>query len=161
VDRKQVILLELDKAGFNIKPIEIPAFRRLVRLEGTLDAVREELEHYTSTTQLQDLIELHVTEENESIGIVQDLLDLSEQDYGEDYKVVGYKLIFKNVIAGTSSFLNKSDHISNYTPLDMFKKLIEQDAKHAEDVELLNAFKEALEIALVGNVLIDNSSEEL
>jgi hypothetical protein len=42
----------------------------------------------------------------------------------------------------------------------MFKKLIEQDTKHTQDDDLINAFKEALEMVENGTVLIETTSEE-
>ena len=69
-------------------------------------------------------------------------------------------MIYLDKIKGTSSFLKQTDHINNYSPLDMFKKLIEQDEKHAKDVELLNAFKEVLELVQNGSVSFDTLSEE-
>jgi hypothetical protein len=125
-----------------------------------MEEVSNQLEKYSSDSPLQDLIELHVTEENETIGLVQDLLELSVKDYGDGFKVVDTRLTFENKIIGTSSFLNNTDHISNYSPLEMFKKLIEQDTKHTQDDDLINAFKEALEMVENGTVLIETTSEE-
>lgn len=160
VDKKQIVMLEIDNGKFHIKPTQIPTFRKLIRLEGSMDEVRNQLEKYTSDSPLQDLIELHVTEEKETIGLVQDLLELSVNDYGDGFKVVDTRLSFENKIMGTSSFLNNTDHISNYSPLEMFKKLIEQDTKHAQDDDLINAFKEALEMVDNGTVLMETTSDE-
>jgi exonuclease SbcD len=160
IDNKQVVMLELIDSQFHIKPVKIPTFRKLVRMEGTMEEVRNQLAEYTSDSPLQDLVELQVTEEKESLGLVQELLELSVNDYGEGFKVIDTRLIYLDKIKGTSSFLKQTDHINNYSPVDMFKKLIEQDEKHAKDVELLNAFKEVLELVQNGNVSFDTLSEE-
>lgn len=146
-DTKRVIVLTVENDQVNIKSINVPAFRRLVTLKGTLNEVLAKLSTYTSTTVLPDLIELQITEEQESITKIKELDELLGTNEYEGYQIVKGKIEFKHKVKGTAALLNNGEDVSQFQPIDLFKKRLEQDSSLEKDDidELLNAFREILE----------------
>ena len=146
-DIKRVIVLTVDNDQVNIKSINVPAFRKLITLKGTLNEVLTKLSKYTSTTVLLDLIELQITEEQESIAKVKELDELLSTAEYEGLQIVKGRIEFKQKVQGTATLLNNGEDVSQFEPIDLFKKRLEQDSSiEKNDVdELLNAFREILE----------------
>jgi exonuclease SbcD len=146
-DIKRVIVLTVDNDQVNIKSINVPAFRKLITLKGTLNEVLTKLSKYTSTTVLPDLIELQITEEQESIAKVKGLDELLSTAEYEGLQIVKGRIEFKQKVQGTATLLNNGEDVSQFEPIDLFKKRLEQDSSlEKNDVdELLNAFREILE----------------
>jgi exonuclease SbcD len=146
-DIKRVIVLTVENDQVNIKSINIPAFRKLITLKGTLNEVLTKLSKYTSTTVLPDLIELQITEEQESIAKVKGLDELLSTAEYEGLQIVKGRIEFKQKVQGTATLLNNGEDVSQFEPIDLFKKRLEQDSSlEKNDVdELLNAFREILE----------------
>ena len=146
-DIKRVIVLTVENDQVNIKSINIPAFRKLITLKGTLNEVLTKLSKYTSTTVLPDLIELQITEEQESIAKVKELDELLSTAEYEGLQIVKGRIEFKQKVQGTATLLNNGEDVSQFEPIDLFKKRLEQDSSlEKNDVdELLNAFREILE----------------
>jgi DNA repair protein SbcD/Mre11 len=144
-DKKQVILVEYRNGETEIKPIEIPSFRKLITLKGTMEEVKSSLKNYEHKSILNDLIEIHVVEKDESILLVHELEELLTQKQDEGKEILKGRIEFQNKVKGTSSFLNDSEEISDYSPIDLFKKRLELDNSIESQDELLNAFREIME----------------
>jgi exonuclease SbcD len=65
-DLKEVVLLEFTGTEMTQETHTIPLFRRLVLLDGTLDEVRNKISSYSSDSELIDLGEVIVREEEHS-----------------------------------------------------------------------------------------------
>jgi exonuclease SbcD len=146
-DTKRIIVLTVENNQFNVQSINIPAFRKLITLKGTLNEALDKLSKHLSTTVLPDLIELQIIEEQESIAKIKELDELLSTAEYEGLQIVKGKIEFKHKVQGTGALLNTGEDISQFQPIDLFKKRLEQDSsfeKQDKD-ELLNAFREILE----------------
>jgi exonuclease SbcD len=146
-DAKRVIVLTVENDQFNVQSINIPAFRKLITLKGTLNEALYKLSKHLSTTVLPDLIELQIIEEQESIAKIKELDELLSTAEYEGLQIVKGKIEFKHKVQGTGALLNTGEDISQFQPIDLFKKRLEQDSSlEKQDIdELLNAFREILE----------------
>jgi len=146
-DTKRILILKFNEPDFEIVSKEIPAFRKLITLKGTLEEVENKLKNYKKTSILEDLIELQIIEKEESIVKIKALEALQSSEMNNGFQIVKAKIEFKNKIKGTASLLQATDDVSQYQPIDIFKKRVEQDAQleEAEIEELMNAFKELIE----------------
>jgi exonuclease SbcD len=145
-DTKRVIVLTIQNDEFNVESINIPAFRKLITLKGTLQEVKDRLSAYNSTTILPDLIDLQISEDQESVAKIKELDELlSTADY-EGLQIVKGKIEFKYKVKGTGTLLNNGEDISQFQPTDLFKKRLGQEPSLDNDDinELLNAFHEIL-----------------
>ncbi|MBK0369940.1 exonuclease subunit SbcD [Flavobacterium agrisoli] len=143
-DKKQVILIEVANNELQIETKEIPSFRKLITLAGTLEAVQKKLSDYQSQTPLTDLIEIQIEEENESVVLINALEELLSQENHADYQIVKGKISFTNSLQNTGSLLRNGEEITDFKPIEMFEKRLEQDTALTNKTELLAAFKTLL-----------------
>jgi exonuclease SbcD len=145
-DTKRVIVLTIQNDEFNVESINIPAFRKLITLKGTLHEVKDRLSAYKSTTILPDLIDLQIREEQESVAKIKELDELLSTAEYEGLQIVKGKIEFKYNVKGTGTLLNNGEDISQFQPVDLFKKRLNQEPSLENDdiKELLNAFLEIL-----------------
>jgi exonuclease SbcD len=144
-DEKQVVLVEISNKLEKIQLLKIPIFRKLILLTGTLHEVETKIENYQSDSQLTDLIELIIEEENENYETILGLERLLSMETDERFKIVKGKIEFKNKIKGAGSFLSKEDDLGSFQAIDLFKKRIEMDESIDDAQELILAFKEIME----------------
>ncbi len=144
-DKKEVVVLELDGNTFKISSIEIPLFRKLITMRGTVAEIKERLATYSTVSQLTDLIELQVVELNENIEYIRALEEFLTSEPVNGFQIVKGKIEFENKIAGTSSLLKGGEDIGDFQPVQLFEKRLDQDTSIENKEELINAFKEILE----------------
>jgi exonuclease SbcD len=114
-------------------------------MEGTLDEVKQRLESYTTESPLTDLIELLIEEEDENIAHIRMLEELLTAEAQEGFQILKGRIAFKNKLVGTSVLLKSGEDISDYNPIQLFEKRLEQDDSLENTQELIFAFKEILE----------------
>lgn len=144
-DKKQVIILDINDSDLEITIKEIPKFRQLITLKGTIESISNKLNSYQSNSPLTDLIELQVEEENESIVLITALENLLSHETNANYQIVKGKITFKNNIQNTGSLLIQGEEINDYKPIELFEKRLQQDEILENKTELLAAFKEIIE----------------
>lgn len=144
-DQKEVVLLELDGDQFKTTSIKIPQFRKLISIKGTVEEVKSKIENYRSQSALCDLAELNIEEENESIEHIRALEELLTAEQKNGLQILKGRIEFKNYHAGTSQLLKPGEDIGSFTPVQLFKKRLEQDSLVEDNTELINAFNDILE----------------
>ncbi len=144
-DNKQVVVVDFDNGKVKIDPIEIPVFRKLVTLKGSILDIKNKLDNYQKASVLSDLAELIVIEENENIESIQALEQLLSEEKYEGIELLKGKIEFKNKRKGTSDLLKNGEGITDFTPVELFQKRLAQDESIEDQSELLNAFRELLE----------------
>jgi DNA repair protein SbcD/Mre11 len=144
-DAKQVVLLEWNGREFQQQILHVPTFRKLITLKGTLDEVQEKAIAHVSTGPLPDLLELQVYEDQESVVTTRRLLDFSANSGMENALVVQYKLAFKNSMQATGAILDATDSITRYSPMEIFKKRLEEEPTLENREALIEAFSEIVE----------------
>ena len=145
LDQKQVVILDIQNGKLNFESIEIPCFRRLITLEGTLTEVKEQISKYQHQSQLVDLAEVIVKEENENVQTIRELDELLTSEAENGLQIVKGKLEFVNKIMGTSSFMGKGENVSDFQPEQLFEKRLDLEENLANRSDLVNAFKEIME----------------
>jgi len=145
LDQKQVVILDIQNGKLNFESIEIPCFRRLITLEGTLAEVKEQISKYQHQSQLVDLAEVIVKEENENVQTIRELDELLTSEAENGLQIVKGKLEFVNKIMGTSSFIGKGENVSDFKPEQLFEKRLDLEENLANRSDLVNAFKEIME----------------
>jgi exonuclease SbcD len=144
-DKKQVIIVDFDCGEMKVAPIEIPVFRKLITLKGSIAEIKNKLDQYKKESILSDLAELIVVEENENIESIQMLEQLLSEESYEGIEILKGKIEFKNKRKGTSDLLSIGEDIADFTPVELFQKRLAQDESIEDQSELLNAFRELLE----------------
>lgn len=145
LDRKQVVILDIQNGKLNTETLEIPIFRRLVTFEGTLEEVKDQITIYEHKSPLTDLAELIVKEENENIIIIKELDDILSREKENGLDIVKGKLEFVNKILGTSSFMGEGENVSDFKPEQLFEKRLDLEGNVVNRSDLVNAFKEIME----------------
>lgn len=148
-DTKQVVIVEWRKDTFEITPIAVPSFRKLITYRGTLEEVKAKILHHNSNSQLKDLVEIIVEEEQENTGITQEVIALASEPGNDHLEIISHKLTFKNKVNGLATLLGEEADVQHYTPLDIFKKRIELDDSISKNAvlrqELEQAFSEIVD----------------
>jgi exonuclease SbcD len=145
LDQKQIVILDIQNGKLNFESIDIPCFRRLITLEGTLTEVKEQISKYQHQSQLVDLAEVIVKEENENVQTIRELDELLTSEAENGLQIVKGKLEFINKIMGTSSFMGKGENVSDFQPEQLFEKRLDLEENLANRSDLVNAFKEIME----------------
>ena len=144
-DLKEVVILELDGNEFKIASLPIPQFRKLISIIGSLKEVTKKITNYNSDSQLTDLAEILIEEENENIEAIRALEELITSEPENGLQILKGRITFKNKLLGTSALLNKGEDIGDFTPVELFEKRLKQDESVEDTEELILAFKEILE----------------
>ena len=144
-DMKQIVIVDFDNGNVKIEPIEIPVFRKLITLKGSILDIKNKLDNYQKVSVLSDLAELIVVEENENIESIQVLEQLLSEESFEGIELLKGKIEFKNKRKGTSDLLKNGEGIADFTPIELFQKRLAQDESIEDQSELMNAFRDLLE----------------
>lgn len=144
-DIKQVVILNFENDELDVTIKEIPHFRKLITLKGTINEVTSKLQSFESTSPLIDLIELQIEEENESVVLITALENLMATESESNYQIVKGKITFQNKVQNTASLLISGEEISDFEPIELFEKRLLQDEILENKTALLAAFKEIME----------------
>lgn len=146
-DKKILILTtEGDKLA-RIEEAVIPPFRVVLRVSGTLKDCIEQLNNIQSNAyQLTPWVDVVLdNESNNTIGF-EDIYTATE---GLDVEVLKVSLKNQRQTIGIDQLLENTKNIKELTPLEVFEmKCKEQDFDLSENKDILDAFNEALQLAL-------------
>jgi len=141
-DEKAVLIIETSDQGVSdIRSLEVPVFRPLVRIEGTLAEIEESLSTYRSSGSLPALIEIMVIEKERNESIILETISLSEVA-SPHYRIINYKIQFETGAKALSDQSLNQD-IEDLLPRDVFLKRIQQEALSDDDrSSVVEAFDE-------------------
>jgi len=144
-NKNRVLLLNTD-TGWEPESIEIPVFRKLLKISGNLESLQLRLANLEARNGLPSLIEIELKEEDYDIHKIYELDDLVTNFKVEGYKIVKYRPSFENKISGSGELYNEEEQLKDLRPLDVFQKLVEEQEKdETTKKELVSAFNEILE----------------
>jgi exonuclease SbcD len=145
-DQKYIIELTLENEKLSIPElIDVPKFRELKRLKGTIDEVWEALEAYQSSFQLPALMEILVEEEAYDPNHTLRFNLMNQEFENRDFAIVISKLTYKNKVAGTAQLFATGENVASLSPKEIFLKRIEGDEIETQTRnELVEAFDELL-----------------
>lgn len=145
-DTKRVILIELNDE-LSHKTIEVPAFRKLIKIEGSLIKIQQSLENLEENKEaLPTLIEVEMKEDDYDPGSVVEFEALLEAFDRPDAEVVKQRITFKNKIGGSSALYEETVSIDELMPEEVFRKKMEKENLSDEQQQMLReAFTEILQ----------------
>jgi exonuclease SbcD len=145
-DQKYVIELTLENAKLSVPElVDIPKFRELKRLKGTVDEVWKVLEAYQSSFQLPTLMEILVEEEAYDPNHTLRFNLMNQEFENHDFAIVISKLTYQNKVTGTAQLFAIGENVASLSPKEIFLKRIEGDEIEAKTRrELVEAFDELL-----------------
>jgi len=142
-DKKRVLIVDTNQ--FDVRSVEIPTFRELRRISGTLEELRSKLAFFKSTSELDVLLELELIEENYGPAKIIDLDRVVIEFEMEGVEIVKHRATFKNIVQGSSELFNPSQELEDLKPVEVFEKRLEREEFDEETNELVrNAFNEIL-----------------
>lgn len=133
---KQILIVELDSKQMTITPKPIPIFRKLLRLRGSMQEVKVELDQFQNDYPLQALVELDIIESAYSQAVINQLEALVNTPH-EDYKVIKYKISNSKIETPNILEHQKTGHFEQISPLQMLEKRLDTemlDDKAREDI---------------------------
>ena len=143
-DRKRVIIL--DTKSWESESVEVPAFRKLIRITGTLSELTRKLETLDSPLALESLLELELIEDQYDAHQLYLLDQLVSSFDRPGYRIVKHRAHFKNQLQGAGDAFSAEQQLEDLKPRDIFLKLIEgNDYDAGLREEILGAFDELLE----------------
>ncbi|MDD2563094.1 MAG: exonuclease subunit SbcD [Salinivirgaceae bacterium] len=145
-DPKRVVLLEIEEQGIEIQNVEVPVFRKLVRLKGSFTEIEQKLLTWeTPSASLPTLVEIEFHEQTKSPqrGIqIQELMDGWQHP---DAMIIKHRLIYLDNDMDVDRWVDENAQIEELKPTDVFMKLLERKALSDNEKELLlEAFNELL-----------------
>lgn len=144
---KNVILIESDmEKPLKIENILVPKFREVLRVKGSVEECITDLEKIDKATYaLKPWVEV-VIDNNMNTKIESQEINKAAEDL--DLEVLKISLKNERNILGLEALIESSKQIKELQPLEVFKmKCKEQDFNIDENIEIFDAFNEALQIA--------------
>ena len=134
------------ETGWEPKSIEIPGFRELLKITGTLKKLQQKLLELQDREGLASLIEIEMQEENFDSNKIYELDQLVDNFKVEGYEIVKHRASFENKISGSGELYEEKQQLEDLQPLDVFQKLVDKQEEDEETrKELMSAFNEILE----------------
>lgn len=144
-DEKRVLIIDTEK-GFEPESIPVPTHRKLIRIQGNLNQIKEQLKRLSEAYQLTSLIEIQVVEENYSIETIQTLEELIDEFDVPGFEIIHRSISFENTIRGTGELFDSQQSLHELKPMEVFKKYMDtQNIESVSKQEILNAFQIILE----------------
>jgi len=125
-DNKCVILIEtLANGELKITNKNLNSFRKLIRISGTLLEVQDTISKIDNTTEVKDLAEILVEEDNHR----PDILSLTEKLISETkhLKIIHYRIKFTNSTKGTHELFDENLSITDIDDEEVFLKRLESE----------------------------------
>jgi exonuclease SbcD len=143
---KNRVLLLNTVTGWEPESIEIPVFRKLLKISGNLESLQLKLANLEARNGLPSLVEIELKEEDYDTHKIYELDELVTNFKVEGYEIVKHRASFENKISGSGELYNEEEQLKDLRPLDVFQKLVEEQEKdETTKKELVSAFNEILE----------------
>lgn len=144
-NEKRVLLLDTEK-GWEPRSIRVPSFRKLLKIEGTIDQLIMKLNSLPKNEKMTHLIEVELQEEYYQAKRIQDLESLVADFMQPGYQIVKYRANFVNQERGAGEYFEESESLEELKPENVFRELLrENDYTQEEHQEVYHAFLELLE----------------
>ncbi len=147
-DRKIVVQLDIEDGKIqNISEVEVPRFRTLKLIKGTMDEVKKQLIEFHNDLILKAFIEIEVEEAAYNPALIHELNEIATLANDEQLMVLKNKISFKNKLLGSDELFYDGRNIQEVSVVEMFEKRLEFESGLSEEdkVLLLNTYKELLE----------------
>ncbi len=140
-EKKSLVLLETENGAISsVEIIEIPKFRKMLRVKGTFSEVVEKLMAIEADADsLTPLAEIEIVEENYNPLIISETIALAEKT--EIPEIVNYKVMFTKNEKPTEEVFSSVSSLKEMKTEAVFEKLLEKE-NIAEKDEMIATFNE-------------------
>ncbi|HEA31182.1 MAG TPA: exonuclease subunit SbcD [Leeuwenhoekiella sp.] len=146
-DDKRVLLLDTAHS-WTPESIAVPSFRKLLKISGPLERLREKLDALQLHNGLDTLIEIELKEAQYDAAKIIDLDDLVTGFIKPGYEIVKHRATFTKQQRNASQLYAEDTQLEDLEPKDVFQKRMDQHEYDPEtEQEIISAFDELLEIA--------------
>ncbi len=148
-DQKIVLFLEVsDNKIQEIKTIDVPKFRDLKRISGTLEEVKSKLIAHQNEAQLQAFLEVEVVEETFNPLIIKELNDLITVFDDESATVLKHKISFENEVKSSEELFVEGQNLEDISEKSMLQKRLEKENSLSDEHRtlMMEAFTELLQM---------------
>jgi DNA repair protein SbcD/Mre11 len=136
-DQKLVVELEIKGSEIHQTNLEVPAFRKLVKFVGNLEAVKHELENYTSETELPTYAEIEIIEETSSPAVFAAVTRFVA-DFKSDYvELLHHRITNKNEVRSINQLASGSTTLDDLSPEMVLMDMMESGKFPEEDKQLI------------------------
>lgn len=144
-DTKRILLLDTSK-GFEPQSIQVPQFRRLLKISGTLEILQLKLNELAGIGELEALLEVVLTEVNYDADKILLFDDLITNFKKPGFEIVKHRAQFQHQLNGAAELYQNTQQLEDLKPREVFTELIRKHEYNPEIYEdLLSAFDELLE----------------
>ncbi len=144
-DHKRVLLIDTE-SGFEPRSIDVPPFRRLKRISGSLHDVRSRLESLEKEGQLSTLVELEMMEDKYDPEKLSQLDNVVQSFDRPGIEIVKHRASFRVKLQGSSELYDGEQQLEDLKPEDVFHQMLaHQDFDEKTNALLGEAFQEILE----------------
>ncbi|SDL34144.1 Exodeoxyribonuclease I subunit D [Salinimicrobium catena] len=144
-DEKRVLLIDT-QTGWEPRSINIPSFRKLLKVSGNLEELRQKLQELSEEKELESLIEVELLEEQYDAVKLYDLDELVSNFNKPGYRIVKHRATFQKQRKGASEAYETGVALQDLKPKDVFLELIANHEYEEETrQEILSAFDEIME----------------
>lgn len=141
---KKIVEIETSET-LKIKEIAVPAFRKIVQIEGSVESCKAKLEQLNNENHtLTPWIEVILSNEKEATTGYKEINDFAQTIKPEVLKITVKDERKYDML---KSIVDNAQHIKTFTPLDVFRlKCEEMNVDLDEKPEMLDAFNEILQL---------------
>lgn len=143
-DQKRVLIL--DTQNFEVESIDVPIFRELKTIKGTLEQIRAKLDVLQIKGNLDTLLEVALVEEEYNPASILELDHLVRDFDVEGAEIVKHRADFKSRVYGSAELYDSTQELEDLKPAEVFEKRLEKESFDQETENLVReAFLEVLE----------------
>lgn len=145
-DKKRMLKVEINpNKKPAVEPIPVPQFRKLTKLKGRLEVLKEKLNSIArERTQLPQLIEIELHETHYEAGKVVDFEELVNSFHSEHAVIAKHRITFDESPAGEHRFYSDHNRIEELQPTEVFEELINAQGKESDKKLLTQTFQDLL-----------------
>lgn len=143
-DEKRILLINTAK-GWEPESIEVPPFRSLLKISGTIEELQQKLKAPGDRRELNSLLEVELQEENYDANKIYLLDELVTGFNKPGFEIVKHRASFKNKVKGAAE-IYETRQLEDLQPREVFLELITSHQYEEETHrEILSAFDELME----------------
>ncbi len=146
-DQKIVLILEIAENQIQeVDTVEVPKFRELKRISGTLEVVKSKMNSFQNELPLKAFLEVEVIGENFNPLIIKELNDCIGLYDDENAIVLKHRITFKNEVKSSEELFVEGENLEDISEKSMLQKRLEKENTLSDEHRalMMEAFTELL-----------------
>jgi hypothetical protein len=115
----------------------VPAFRKLVKFVGNLEAVKHELENYTSVSELPAYAEIEIIEETTSPAVFSAVTRFVADFKSDHIELLHHRIINKNEVKSINQLTSATTTLDDLSPEMVLMDMMESGKFAEEEKQLI------------------------